>query len=74
MQGKLTIAILLSALGTSSAMAAEPVRRQACQKAEQPQQRQQQSQSQQQQRAKPQGCPVNRTIPPVVDPTPIFLL
>ena len=73
MQGKLVIAILLTALGPSSAMAGEPVRRQSCQKVEQPQQRQQQVQPQQQ-RAKPQGCPVHRTIPPVVDPTPIFLL
>ena len=73
MQGKLAIAILLSALGPSSAIAGEPVRRQPCPKVEQPQQRQQQT-PQQQQRAKPQGCTVNRNIPPVVDPTPIFLL
>ena len=75
MQGKLAIAILLSALGPSSAMAGEPVRRQGCQKAEQPQQRQQQTQSQQQQqRAKPQGCSFNRSVPPVIDPTSIFFL
>ena len=73
MQGKLAIAIMLSALGPGSAMAGEPVRRQSCPKVEQPQQRQPQVQ-QQQQRAKPQGCPVNRTIPPVVDPSPIYLL
>ena len=75
MQGKLAIAILLSALGPSSAIAGEPIRRQPCQKTEQPQQRQQQAQQQQpQQRAKPQGCPVQRQIPPVLDPTPMFLL
>jgi hypothetical protein len=74
MQGKLAIAILLSAVGPSSAMAGEPVRRQSCQKTEQPQQRQQQAQPQPPQRAKPQGCPVNRGLPPVVDPTPHFFL
>jgi hypothetical protein len=73
MQGKLAIAILLAAVGPGSAMAGEPVRRQPCPKVEQPQQRQQPAQSQQQ-RAKPQGCPVNRTIPPVVDPSPVYFL
>jgi hypothetical protein len=74
MQGKLAIAILLSALGPGSAIAGETVRRQPCPKVEQPQQRQQQTQQQQQQRAKPQGCPVNRNIPPVVDPSPVYFL
>ena len=74
MQGKLAIAILLSALGPSSAIAGEPVRRQPCPKVEQPQQRQQPTQQQQQQRVRPQGCPVNRNIPPVVDPSPMYFL
>ena len=74
MQGRLIIgAIAFAAFGSSAAIAGEPVKRIACQKVEQPQQRLPQAQVQQQ-RAKPQGCPVTRTIPPVVDPTPTFLL
>jgi len=73
MQGRLIIgAIALASFGCSAAVAGEPVRRSTCQKAEQPQQRPQPVQ--QPQRAKPQGCPVQRTVPPVVDPTPVFLL
>ncbi len=77
MQGKLVIAIALAALGSTAALAGESIRRMACPKTEQPQQRLQQGQKlqqQQQQRARQQGCPVNRAIPPVVDPTPFFLL
>ena len=71
MQGRFLIgAIALAGFGSSAAYAGEPVKRWACQKVEQPQQRQQQVQ----QRARPQGCPVARTIPPVVDPTPTFVL
>ena len=73
MQGRLIIGVIaIATFGCSAAVAGEPVRRTACQKAEQPQQRQQQVQ--QPQRTKPQGCPVTRTVPPVVDPTPTFLL
>jgi len=73
MQGRLIIgAFIVAAVGPSAALAGEPVRRATCQKAEQPQQRPQPVQ--QQPRTKPQGCPVTRTIPPVVDPTPTFLL
>jgi len=72
MQGRLIIgAVALATFGSCGALAGEPVKRITCQKTEQPAQRQQQVQ---QQRAKPQGCPVQRTIPPVVDPTPTFLL
>ena len=76
MQGKLTIAIVLAAFGSSAALAGESLRRVTCPKSEQTQQRQQQvqKQQQQQQRVRQQGCPVNRAIPPVVDPTPVFLL
>jgi hypothetical protein len=71
MQGRFIIgAIALTAFGSSTVLAGEPVRRWTCLRAEQPQ-RQQQVQPQ---RPKPQGCPVTRTIPPVVDPTPTFLL
>jgi hypothetical protein len=64
MQGKLIIgAFLIVALGSPSVAAVE-----------QPQQRQLWAQQEQQQRNKPHGCPVNRTIPSVVDPTPTFLL
>jgi hypothetical protein len=72
MQGRFIIgAFAFATFGSSAAFAAEPVKRWTCPKAEQPQQRQQQVQ---QQRTKPQGCPVTRTIPPVIDPTPTFLL
>ncbi len=66
MQGKLAIAIALAAFGSSAALAGESLRRLTCPKTEQPQQ--------QQQRVRQQGCPVIRSIPPVVDPTPFFLL
>jgi hypothetical protein len=73
MQGKLIIAVLLSAL-PSAAIAAEPQRRQGCPRAELPQQKQLPAQQQQQRRKSPQGCPVIRSIPAVVDPTPVFIL
>ncbi len=72
MQGRFIIgAIALAALSPSVALAGEPVRRWTCLKSELPQRQQQQVQPQ---KARPQGCPVTRTIPPVVDPTPTFLL
>jgi len=71
MQGKAIIAIALAAFGSQAALAGDSVRRTQCQKVEQPQQR---AQPAKQQRSKPRGCPVVRTIPPVVDPTPWFLL
>ena len=75
MQGKLIFAILLSITSSASiAGTGESPRRQSCQRVEQPQQRQPQAQSQQQRRNRPQGCPVVRSIPAVVDPTPFFLL
>ena len=74
MQGKLIFAILLSALPGTAAMAGEPQRRQGCPRQEQVQQRQQQAQQQVQRRNKPQGCPVVRSIPAVVDQTPMFIL
>jgi len=74
MQGRFIIgAIAFATFGSSAAIGAEPVRRWTCAKTEQPQQQQRQLQVQQP-RTKPQGCPVTRTIPPVVDPTPTFLL
>ena len=80
MQGKLIIgAFLTAALGSPSVAAVQQPLRQTCAKGEQPQQAQQPQQrqqwaQQQPQRSKPQGCPVNRLIPSVVDPTPTFLL
>ena len=67
---------MLSVLAPAEAMAAEAIttKRQGC-RVEQPQQRQQQAQAQQrQQRARIQECREKRPIPPVVDPTPFFLL
>ena len=82
MQGKLIFGtFLIAVLATPSIAANESVKRQTCGKGEQPQpvqqvqQRQQWAQQQpQQQRNKSQGCPVTRSIPSVVDPTPTFLL
>ena len=75
MQGKLIFAILLTALPGTAAMAGEPQRRQGCPRSEQVQQRQQQAPPQvQQRRNKPQGCPIVRSIPAVVDQTPMFIL
>ena len=67
---------ILSALAPAEAMAATEVvtKRQGC-RIEQPQQQARApQQQQQQQRARIQECREKRTIPPVVDPTPIFLL
>ena len=75
MQGKFIIAIAIAAFGADAALCGESARRQPCQKTEQPQQRQQpQPQQQPQRKQQPQGCAVVRTIPPVVDPTPVFFL
>ena len=73
MQGRIFIGAIAALLGSTGAMAAEQTKRQPCPKTEQQQQRQQQA-AQQRERAKPQGCPVQRNIPPAVDPTPYFLL
>ena len=72
MQGKLIITMVLTAFASSAATAAEVVKRQGC-KIEQAQQRQQQAQSQQQ-RLRAQECRQQKPIPPVVDPTPWFVL
>ena len=76
MQGKMAIAIVLAAFGADAAICGESVRRQPCQKSEQAQQRQQPQSQQQAQRKpqQPQACVVTRSIPPVVDPTPVFFL
>ena len=76
MQGKLIFAILVAALPGAAAWAGEPQRRQGCPRGEQIQQRQQQSQQQVAQRRnnKPQGCTIVRSIPAVVDQTPMFIL
>ena len=75
MQGRFFFYLILAAgLSPTTALAAETVKRLPCAK-EQTQQVQQRQQSKEpQQRTKRQGCPVERIIPPVVDPTPIFLL
>jgi hypothetical protein len=75
MQGRLIIfSILVAGLSPTAALAGETIKRLPCAK-EQPQQAQQRQQAREQQpRTKRQGCPVVRSIPPVVDPTPLFLL
>ena len=77
MQGKLIIAVTLAVFGADAAICGETVKRiLPCNKAEQIQQRQPQASQQQvqQRRNKPQGCPVIRSIPAVVDQTPMFIL
>ena len=76
MQGKLGIAMILAAFGSTGAIAGESIKKIACPRVEQraPQQRQQVPQAQQQRPKAAPGCPVTRNIPPVVDPTPVFLL
>ena len=70
MQGKLIFGATLMAV-LSPAYAGEPVKRPVCTKEQPQQQRQQQPQLQ---RAKAQECRATKAIPPVVDPTPWFLL
>jgi hypothetical protein len=80
MQGKLIIGAFLAVTFSVPAIAVEQPPRLTCSRGEQPQQaqqtrqRQQWAQQQSQQRNKPHGCPVNRMIPSVVDPTPTFLI
>jgi len=75
MQGKLFLGMIAAvALSPTSALAAETAKREPCVKTDSQQQQQQRKQQAQAQRPKPQECRVQRTIPPVVDPTPYFLL
>ena len=76
MQGGLIfIATIASLAVPTEAFAADVPRRQLCSKNDSqryltPQQQQQA----QQQRSRPQDCRNTRVVPPVVDPTPFFLL
>ena len=77
MQGRLFIySILIAGLSPATALAAETIKRLPCSKEQGPQaqQRQQTKEQPQQQRSKRTGCPVVRSIPPVLDPTPVFFL
>ena len=76
MQGKLIfIALLASAMTPTVARAGDTIKRQTCAKAdEQTQTRVQQREKSQQQRTRTPDCKPTRNIPPVVDPTPFFLL
>ena len=67
--GFILIAVAASLLAPLAAVAGEPVRRPVCPRIE-PQRLPQP----QQQRARAQECRTTRTVPPVVDPTPFFLL
>ena len=73
MQGKLILGAILLAGFTPAANAAEQLKRPTCSKADR-QQAHQRPQQAQPQREKSQECRVPRNIPPVVDPTPYFLL
>ena len=70
MQGKLIIGMIALVALPATAIAGEPAKRPPCQKLEQPQSAQQRAQ----QRVREQECRAPRAIPPVVDPTPLFLL
>ena len=70
--GLISIAIAISALAPSVAFAAEATRRPVCPKVE-PQRAPNQAQPQQPRTRTPE-CRTTRSIPPLVDPTPFFLL
>ena len=76
MQGKLIfVALLASAMTPTVARAGDTIKRQTCTKAdEQTQTRVQPREKSQQQRTRTPECKPTRNIPPVVDPTPFFLL
>ena len=76
MQGRLILTMtMMSALVPAEAMAADAGRRQGCRlEQQQPRQKQVKNEQQQQQRARHPDCREKRSIPPVVDPTPIYLL
>ena len=72
--GLISIVIAMSALAPSAAFAAETTRRPVCPKVE-PQRAPNQAQpQQQQQRTRVPECRTTRSIPPLVDPLPFFLL
>ena len=71
MQGRLIIGAILLGGMVPAAHAAEQVKRPSCEKVEPAQPRPQQGPVH---REKAQDCKVPRNIPPVVDPTPSFLL
>ena len=68
MQGKLIIGLAALVAIAGPATATEPPRRPACPKLEP------QRQQAQQHPVRPQSCRATKTVPPVVDPTPMFLL
>jgi hypothetical protein len=71
MQVRLIIGLIaFSAVTPTAAIAGDSAKRQTCPKIEQPQPRQQA----QQHRVRPPECRTQRSIPPVIDPTPLFLL
>ena len=75
MQGRaIFYSILIAGLSPTGALAGETIKRLPCAKEQAQQIQQRQQAKEQQQRSKRPGCPVERTIPPVVDPTPVFFL
>ena len=65
----ISIAITIAMLSSSAAIAAETTRRPVCPKVEP-----QRVPAQPQQRTRAPECRTTRIVPPVVDPTPFFLL
>ena len=74
MPGKLIIGAILLGGIVPAAHAADQVKRPSCEKVDSAQQAQQRPQQGQPQREKTPDCRIPRAIPPVVDPTPSFLL
>ena len=74
MQGKLIFGAILLVGLTPAAMAAEQTKRPACDKSYHNPQSRDRPQQGQPQRDKTTECRTPRNIPPVVDPTPWFLL
>lgn len=73
MQGKRIFGfILLAAISSTGAMANESPKRMICSKPDPVQQTQQRQQ--QPQRVRTPECRASRIIPPVIDPTPLFIL
>ena len=74
MQGRIIFyAILVVGFTPTAALAGETIKRLPCAKDQVQQSQQRPPAKEPQQRNKRQDCPVVR-IPPIVDPTPIFLL
>lgn len=76
MQGRILLGLAIATALPAAAIGADAPRRVACPKAEQVQSQRQSTQTQQapQSRRKDSDCKSSRSVPALVDPTPVFLL